>query len=398
MRASDTAGAASAPEAPSVAAAPPAAVVVGDAGVTLWRLDPVERLRRELRAKGVREVRRLADGLPEGAPRLLLLRADLVYDPILLRALADTPGLALLAPDGDEVAAVNVAREAAGGLAAELAAGRLTAAAARDLGLLPRSPAEAAGSYRDALRKRETPYLLRARAADRTALERRLFGGAYKGVTDVVTKYAWPEPAFWATRACVGLGISPNMVTLASLVMVAAAFHFFWQGQFALGLVAAWLMTFLDTVDGKLARVTVTYTKFGNVFDHGIDLVHPPFWYWAWLMGLQAAGSIPPDAGALLAVIVGGYVLQRVEEGVFIARHRLELHVWQRFDSLFRLVTARRNPNLLILTAALLAGRPDLGFVAVAWWTGICLLVHLVRLLQAEAARRTRPPRSWLDR
>src|SRR3546814_15296996 len=83
-------------------------------------------------------------------------------------------------------------------------------------------------------------------------------------------------------------------------------------------------MTFLDTVDGKLARVTVTHTKFGNVFDHGIDLVHPPFWYWAWMIGLQATGMTPPDALPLLAVIVGGYVLQRAEEGVFIARHRIE--------------------------------------------------------------------------
>src|SRR3546814_9511401 len=80
------------------------------------------------------------------------------------------------------------------------------------------------------------------------------------------------------------------MVTLASLLLVGAAFYWFAAGQYAIGLVAAWLMTFLDTVDGKLARVTVTHTKFGNVFDHGIDLVHPPFWYWAWMIGLQATG------------------------------------------------------------------------------------------------------------
>src|SRR3546814_14208451 len=82
------------------------------------------------------------------------------------------------------------------------------------------------------------------------------------------------------------------MVTLASLLLVGAAFYWFAAGQYAIGLVAAWLMTFLDTVDGKLERVTVTHTKFGNVFDHGIDLVPPPFWYWAWMIGLQATGKI----------------------------------------------------------------------------------------------------------
>lgn len=384
---------------PAVAAPAPAVavLVVGECAAALWQVDPVERLRRELAARGVRDLRRDPAELPHPTGRVVVLRTDFVFDPILVRALLETPGLALMADDADEAAGANVEAGSAADVAAAIAAGRLTDAAARDHGLMPRAPAEASGAYRDALRKRETPYLLRA-SGNRRALERRLFGGAYKGVTDAVTKYLWPEPAFWATQACVRLGLTPNMVTFASLLLVGAAFYWFAAGQFALGLVAAWLMTFLDTVDGKLARVTVTHTKFGNVFDHGIDLVHPPFWYWAWMLGLQTAGTAPPDALPMLAVIVGGYVLQRVEEGVFIARHGFELHVWQRFDSLFRLVTARRNPNLVILTAALLAGRPDLGFAAVAWWTAICLMVHLVRLLQAEAARRVRPPRSWLDR
>lgn len=378
--------------------APAVALVVGECATALWQVDPVERLRRELAGHGVHEIRRDSADLAGSGGSVVVLRADFVFDPILIRALVETPGLALLAPDGNEVAGANIAATAVADVAETMAAGSLTDATARRHGLVPRSPADAAGSYRDALRKRETPYLLRVDRADRSRLERRLFGGAYKGVTDAVTKYLWPEPAFWATQACVRLGLTPNMVTFASLLLVGAAFYWFAAGQFAAGLLAAWLMTFLDTVDGKLARVTVTHTRLGNVFDHGIDLVHPPFWYWAWMLGLQATGSAPPDATLLLAMIVGGYVLQRVEEGVFIARHRFEMHVWQRFDSWFRLVTARRNPNLVILSASLLAGRPDLGFAVVAWWTAICLAIHLVRLIQAEAARRTRPPRSWLDR
>jgi hypothetical protein len=72
------------------------------------------------------------------------------------------------------------------------------------------------------------------------------------------------------------------------------------------------------------------------------------------------------------------------------------MHVWRRFDSRMRLITARRNPNLLILTAATLAGRPDWGIVAVAVWVAICLVVHAVRLLQAALARRDGPLQSWL--
>jgi len=382
---------------PSVSVTPPpAALVVGSCPVSPWFVDPAERLRRQLRAQGITDLQDDPAEIPDNGS-VIVVRADIAYDPALMRALAETPGLALLMPDRDEVAAVNVPCGMAADILGALAAGRLTREEARKHGLDPQLPDEAASAYRTALRKREPPYLLRIRRDNRLAVERRLYSGAYKGVTDLVTKYVWPEPAFWVTRVCARLGISPNMVTFASLLLVIAAFYFFAQGQFALGLLAGWAMTFLDTVDGKLARVTVTHSRLGNVFDHGIDLVHPPFWYWAWMMGLQATGQVPADASLLLAVIVGGYVLQRVEEGVFIARHGVEMHVWRRFDSYFRLITARRNPNLIILTVSLLFGHPDVGIVLVAWWTALCFAVHLVRMIQAESTRRHGRLTSWLS-
>jgi phosphatidylglycerophosphate synthase len=156
-------------------------------------------------------------------------------------------------------------------------------------------------------------------------------------------------------------------------------------------------MTFLDTVDGKLARVTLTSSKFGDWLDHGIDLVHPPFWWWAWAVGCAAIGDPMGDGGLALGIIVAGYILQRVEEGIFLWKFGIEMHVWQKFDSLFRQITARRNPNLVILTLAALAGAPREGLIVVAAWVAICLLVHLARIGQAFAAARHGPVTSWLE-
>ena len=171
--------------------------------------------------------------------------------------------------------------------------------------------------------------------------------------------------------------------------------NLFWVGEFGWGLVAAWVMTFLDTVDGKLARVTLRSSPWGNVFDHGIDLIHPPFWWWAWFVGVQASGFDLPHPELLLAVIVGGYVAQRIEEGIFIRLFGMHMHAWRRFDSFFRLITARRNPNLLLLSAATLVGRPDIGLIAVGVWTALCLVVHAVQIVQGLGARR--PLVSWLE-
>jgi phosphatidylglycerophosphate synthase len=274
--------------------------------------------------------------------------------------------------------------------AAALAAGQVPEGAAR------LRAEELVPAYNVALRKREAPLLARLSREALPAVERRMFGGSYKGVTDVVTKYLWPRPAQAVTKLCAVLGLAPNRVTALGAVLTVAAFWLFWRGEFGWGLACAWGMTFLDTVDGKLARVTLTSSKVGNAFDHGIDLIHPPFWWWAWIVGVQQ-GPYPLDnAYLVLVVTVGGYVAQRVQEGLFLARHKLEIHIWRRFDSWFRLFTARRNPNLVILTLATLAGRPDLGIEWVAIWTAVSFVVHAVQLVQAEGARRRGRVESWM--
>jgi len=360
-----------------------AGVVVGHSPLSVWGLPSEQRLRRQLARAG-------AASDPAEAARLVLLRADWVYDDALIRALAASPeDVALLAPDGLAVAlALEAAR--AGGAEALLAEGRAPAGA-RGVG-----PAQLADGYNNALRKREPPYLMELSAAALPGIEQRVFGGAYKGVTDLVTLYAWPRPARFVTRLCAHAGITPNQVTFGSLLLVLAAMAMFWTGHFGWGLLAAWGMTFLDTVDGKLARVTLTSSRWGDVFDHSIDLIHPPFWWWAWIVGLPAAGFALEHSGLVLTVIVAGYVLQRVEEGIFIACFGMDMHVWKRFDSRLRLITARRNPNLLLLTASVLAGRPDLGILAVAVWTALCLVIHALRIVQAALERRRGPLRSWL--
>jgi phosphatidylglycerophosphate synthase len=201
-------------------------------------------------------------------------------------------------------------------------------------------------------------------------------------VTDLITKWVWPRPAAVATRRLAAWHVHPNAVTIASWLLAALAFWLFARGDFVAGLFAAWLMTFLDTVDGKLARVTLTSSPFGNVLDHSLDLIHPPFWYLAW------AHSLPASLEWATAVVVGGYFAGRLLEGIFLLAFKMESHCWRPIDSLFRTITARRNPNLIFLSVGALAGRPDLGLVMVALWTIVSFGFHFVRLAQAFRLRR----------
>jgi phosphatidylglycerophosphate synthase len=254
-------------------------------------------------------------------------------------------------------------------------------------------------SYRK-LRKRDRPFVLQLDPSNPEPVERAAYNASYKGVTDALTLYLWRGLAFHLTRWAARAGLTPNFVTAVGAIFCVAAFFLFYNGWYWTGIAAGFTFMVLDTVDGKLARCTGQSSKWGNIFDHGVDLVHPPFWWWAWAEGLNAYGR-PLDDRVYEALIIGaivfGYVAQRVIEGIFMRRYGMHIHVWQKADSQFRLITARRNPNMVILVVALALGRPDLGIELVALWTILSLIFHAVRLAQANARRdRGRPVVSWL--
>jgi phosphatidylglycerophosphate synthase len=372
--------------------------LVGDAPVRLWGLTPRERLRRLLRRAGIVDRREELVG-GSRADSVVVARGDHVYDDRVVAQLARRPGVALALRDGGrlEVVAAHVPWALAPAVRDVLAGQEGADGLA---GLPVETPETLAPAYRKELRSSAPPFVARVTDANRRELEERLFAAAYKSVTDLVTKWVWPRPAFWATRLAVRLGLAPNHVTATGGALVIVAGTLFALGWYGWGLLAAFLMTFLDTVDGKLARVTVTSSRFGHVLDHGTDIVHPPLWYLAWGWGLHQfdPGILETSLPTVVWLIVVGYVLGRVVEGAFhLWLGPFSIFSWRPVDSYSRLVTARRNPNLLLLTAATLLGRPDLGLVAVAAWTVASTLFLLVRLAVAWRVKRAEGTlRSWL--
>lgn len=359
-------------------AIPPVLVPVGDNPTLLWGMTNAERSRRIAAAQGLGFADR-TDG-----PALL---ANLAYafDPAWIAHLKTRPGSVVTRAGVPALA--HVADPAA--QAALIEAMRRGAALPPGLGLEEIRAESEDGIFNEALRKREQPFVERLVPEAVPAIERASYTGAYKGVTDLLTKYLWPEWAFVLTRIAARLHVTPNQVTAIGSLLCIVATIAFWHGWFWTGLATGLVFMVLDTVDGKLARCTITSSKLGNAWDHGVDLVHPPFWWWAWAAGCAPYGRPLSDATFwwVIGTMLFGYVAQRLIEGAFIVRFGMHIHVWRKFDSDFRLVTARRNPNMVILFALLLVGRPDWGIVGVAVWTALSLVVHLVRLVQAMAVR-----------
>src|SRR3546814_15771864 len=84
----------------------------------------------------------------------------------------------------------------------------------RQTGGLTLLPAEAeAGIFNEALRKRERPFAERLVPENVPVIERASHAGAYKGVTDLLTKYLWPTWAFHLTRLAARFGDRKSVVS-----------------------------------------------------------------------------------------------------------------------------------------------------------------------------------------
>jgi phosphatidylglycerophosphate synthase len=353
----------------------PLIVPVGANEARVFGLDAETRLQR-LAAKAGLECRR--DG--SGSRDLILADLAFAWDPAWLTFIKAHSGSVIVKDGRPFLAHVAAGQEAAIRQAME------SGSAWTGSGL-ERIDADTAELSYSELRKRDRPFVLPLDPKNPEPVERAAYDASYKGVTDILTLYLWRKPAFYLTRWAAQAGMTPNQVTLIGAILCVATFFLWMKGLYWAGVATAFGFMVLDTVDGKLARCTGQSSKWGNIFDHGLDLVHPPFWWWAWANGLNYWNDPfePVYEWLIILAIVGGYVIQRVIEGIFMRKYGMHIHVWRKIDSKFRLITARRNPNMVILVFSLLIGRPDKGLELVALWTLVSLIFHAVRLAQANA-------------
>jgi phosphatidylglycerophosphate synthase len=140
-------------------------------------------------------------------------------------------------------------------------------------------------------------------------------------------------------------------------------------------------MSMLDSVDGKLARLTYTSSWIGDILDHGLDIIHPPFWYFGWAWGLSAGDTASPvfQAALWMAPL---YVLDRIAAGVFNRRLRRSIHGYTPLDERMRTFISRRNINLPIFVVGWLLGVPVETFLLIVLWQLVSFVFHVERLVQ----------------
>jgi phosphatidylglycerophosphate synthase len=244
--------------------------------------------------------------------------------------------------------------------------------------------------------RRNTPfYLFTVTTLEhRRKIERFLFWSNYKGSTDFFTKYVYPPLVWLMVPPLARARVHPNVVTIISIMLTFAAVPLFASGCFFWGFVCAYSMSVLDSVDGKLARVTFTDSAIGNVLDHGLDLVHPPFWYCAWAWGLSGANSLADWHNPVVIAslwMLGLYILDRLILKIYPTIFGRGLHTHAKLDAVVRTFISRRNINLPLFTVAYPLGYGVQMIYFIVFWQAMTCLYHGARTFWILAVEKAKP-------
>jgi len=249
-------------------------------------------------------------------------------------------------------------------------------------------------SYLTMLRRSLAPYLFRvANPAARDRVEHFLFWSNYKGSTDFLTRYVYPPLVWMMVRPLARWRVHPNWITGIGWLATAVSLPLFAAGAWVPGLALSYLMSVLDSVDGKLARLTYKSSRFGLVFDHALDIIHPPLWYMAWGYALGGGDlTSAPFQWSLWMLAV--YVADRAITGIFKGRTKRSIHGFTPLDERMRTFISRRNVNLAFFTVALALDwtipglrAAEFTFYGIVIWQVLCFAWHAERLVQFWNAR-----------
>jgi 1L-myo-inositol 1-phosphate cytidylyltransferase / CDP-L-myo-inositol myo-inositolphosphotransferase len=232
--------------------------------------------------------------------------------------------------------------------------------------------------YSPELRGVAAPYVIASGTPDeRRAAWDMLLDHVQKRSLDVPGQYFDTPFENFLVRRLAPCDVTPNQITLLSLLVAGGVGLLFSTGWLRLGVLLALVVGVLDGVDGKLARMKLATSKLGEL-EHVGDFFYENGWYLALASYLS---RLPGHAGLWLA----GWLLVACD----LADSLLYLVVQRRtgqvldeltpFDRRFRAIAGRRNVYVMMFVAGFFADRAPEAFACAVTWAVVTVAVHAVR-------------------
>ena len=356
------------------------------------------------RLSGAVTIEQIVDNWPRNGgetPLLLIVPADSLFDPRLLRALVaqDSPAALVDSGGGPRIQAlIASAPDTVPGKLCRPALLEYDWASARSGSLeqVLRSGLEdhslstvdvaAQPLHYVSMRRKLRPFWFPAPSlSNRKLAERVLLESIQKGPPDIPAWFHAPIETFLVSRLC-KTPITPNQLTLFCNVVAWTVTILLVTGHLAWGLGLALIVGVLDGLDGKLARLKLETSKAGKL-EHFFDAVFENSWWLALAWHLSVSGKLP-DAFSYLGLLIGAEVLNALARASIVRYYGKSISELASFDRIFRLVGGRRNIYVWILALGLIFGTVAGAFKLIAWWEAVTAAVQLARVAWALWALR----------
>jgi hypothetical protein len=230
------------------------------------------------------------------------------------------------------------------------------------------------------LRKNVPPVFVKMDAARSSrALENMLYDRTFKGSMEFVAIYGYRLPVREMTRWIAATRITPNQITGLAITCSVAAIPCFWMGWLVSGLILAATFIVLDSLDGKLARLTFRLSHVADRVDHLTSLPTRMGWYSGMAMTFSSGNwqSLEGIGGILLIVLP------------FLDKMNLNLCNWKFGHSLLdftpmdrriHLFTVRRN-DIFVMLIGNATGFALQSYYAIVAWMILTWVWHSGRLM-----------------
>jgi len=231
--------------------------------------------------------------------------------------------------------------------------------------------------YIVSMRRHVRPLCFRVpQEQDRRLTERIILDSAQNGTLDLPAYLHAPIETGVISLLC-KTRITPNQITIADLIIGCSATAAFAVGRVGLGILAALIFGIVDGLDGKQSRVKIETTERGK-WEHHLDHLIENSWWAAIAFDLWRGGQLP-KVFYFFALLVASHLLDEfAKRRVKMAKGRL-LDDITPFDRAFRLIAARRNVYVWILTCGFLLGIFPQNYAFICGWAAFSAAVHLVR-------------------
>lgn len=318
----------------------------------------------------------LAAAADDLMPAGLALGADHLVDLRVLRALLGRAETTVVSDDGakaEQVAWVKASDVRRNGKDFPACAARL--------------PLASLDPYSPELRGAAAPYAFAVvTAADHERAWRVLFDAVQKRALDLPGQYFDTPFENFLVRRFAPSDVTPNQITLATLVLAAVVATLFAHGWLRIGVLLALVVGVLDGVDGKLARMKLATSKIGEL-EHVGDFIYENAWYLslaAWFAAAAGSAGFWYAGLVLVACDLADSLLYLVAQ----KRTGKMLDELTPFDRRFRAIAGRRNVYVMIFVAGFFMGDPATAFLVAVAWATTTVAVHALRVATIVRAPR----------